>query len=104
MNTLKNLREKRAKASEELDAIQALCDKEQRGRNDEERTKWASLKKQIADLDSDIKDFEDQEEEQKRSAKPAGTPVEKKVEKPESMDLRSQIQAWKDANQESIDL
>jgi len=107
MNTLKNLREKRAKASEELDAIQALCDKEQRGRNDEERTKWASLKKQIADLDSDIADFEAQEEEQKRSAKPIEKKEDAKAEKRDNvqpMDLRSQIQAWKESNQETIDL
>jgi HK97 family phage major capsid protein len=110
MNTLKNLREQRAKASEELDAIQALCDKEQRGRNDEERTKWATLKKKIADLDADILDFEAQEEDQKRSAKPIVKKDEDKADKKDEAEkeevipsVRAQIKEWIKRNKPVLD-
>ena len=106
MNTLKNLREQRAKAVEDRSAIKALCEKENRERTAEERTKWQELTTKIASLDQDIKDFAAQEEEEARSAKPV---VKKEDEKPvetkksdEIPSIRSQIQKWMDDNKEVI--
>lgn len=107
MNTLKNLREQRAKASDDLKAIKDLCEKENRQRTAEERTKWDEITKKIADLDKDIADFAAQEEEEARSAKPVTKTEElaKPVNKFEDAtpSVRAQIGEWMEKNKETIE-
>lgn len=108
MKHLKNLREKRAKAVEEMNAIKALCEKEARSRTPEEKTKWAELTQSTKDLDDEIRDFEAQEAEEARSARPVGKnedpesdDVEERGEK-KNMSIRSQVEAWQKRNSDAI--
>lgn len=104
MNQLKNLREKRAEASKDLSAIMALCEKEQRGRTEDERTKYATLSKLVEDLDKDIADFEKLEAEEARSAKPINkpdvtAPVAEIIKYDQAVpSMRSQLGKWIDDN------
>lgn len=118
MKHLKKLREDRAKASEEMNAIKALCEKESRSRNAEEITKWNELKQKIKDLDAEIADFEEQEKEEARSARPVnggrkdedpdeeeennGEGAERRGKKPKDMSLRTQVAEWQKRNAEAI--
>lgn len=84
----------------------AKCETENRSRTTEEKTKWSALKIESDSMEDEIRDLQAQEEVDRRSAKPVGQQAVSAQVKPteQSMDLRSQIQAWKDANQETIDL
>ncbi len=118
MNQLKKLREDRAKASDEKKAIRALCEKENRNRNADEKTKWAELTQKIKDLDDEIKDFEEQEAEEARSARPVnggrrgndpeeedddkGEGAERRDRKPKETGLRAVVAAWQKRNADAI--
>lgn len=103
MNRLKHLKEERANKEAEMRSIFALCETEKRSRTTEEKSKWDALKAEVDSMRDEISALEEQEAIDQRSAKP----VVKKVEnaaKAEALSLRDQIQAWKDANQDVIDL
>lgn len=106
MNRLKDLREQRAAKEGEMKTIMDLCATEKRNRKPEEVTKWETLRAEVTTLGAEISALEEQEEIDQRSAKPVvsknDNPKKPKAEEPVS--LRDQIQAWKDANQETIDL
>lgn len=102
MKRLKFLLEERARIEGEMSSIFAKCETENRSRNTEEKTKWDALNAQISGFADEIKDLEAQDVIDQRSAKPVTKVETAKVDQP--MDLRSQIQRWKDANQEVIDL
>lgn len=106
MKRLKFLLEERARIAGEMNAIMAKCETENRSRTTEEKTKWSALKIESDSMEDEIRDLQAQEEVDRRSAKPVGQQAVSAQVKPteQSMDLRSQIQAWKDANQETIDL
>jgi len=106
MKRLKFLLEERARIAGEMNAIMATCETENRSRTTEEKTKWTALKAEADSMEDEIRDLQAQEEVDRRSAKPVGQKAAGQESKPaeQAMDLRSQIQAWKDANQETIDL
>jgi HK97 family phage major capsid protein len=106
MNRLKNLKEVRANKEAEMRGIFALCETEKRSRSNDEKTKWDGLKAEVDSMRDEISALEEQEAIDQRSAKPVASANSsaEKVKTAEPMDLRSQIQAWKDANQETIDL
>lgn len=111
MNRLKHLNEQRAAIQTELDGIRALCEKENRSRNDAEKTKWADLIKKRDDLDEEIKI---EEEENKRAAKiaaevkPVPTPapgVRKdgdELAEERIPSVRAQVVAWHKRNKDII--
>lgn len=68
MNRLKHLREERAKIQEQLDAIFALCEKEKRSRNEDEKKSFSALEEKEADLSKEIADLEKHEERKKALA------------------------------------
>lgn len=68
MNRLKHLREERAKIQEQLDAIFALCEKEKRSRNEEEKKTFAELEAKESELSKEIADLEKHEERKKALA------------------------------------
>lgn len=109
MNRLKHLNEQRALIQTDLDGIRALCEKENRSRNDAEKTKWAELVKKRDDLDEEIKI---EEEENKRSVQKAlNTPPapqtgvqpngETRVAQ-EDMSVRGQVASWMTRNADVI--
>lgn len=104
MKRLKHLREERARIEGEMSSILALCETESRSRTPEETTKWKALKDQRDGMLTEIEDLEEQEAIDTRSAKPVVKDTVKPTVKDEPVSMRDQIQAWKDANQETIDL
>lgn len=106
MNRLKHLKEERAKKEADMKSIFALCETEKRSRSNDEKTKWDALKAEVDSMRDEISALEEQDAIDQRSAKPVVSkndkPEKTKVEEP--LSLRDQIQAWKDANQETIDL
>jgi HK97 family phage major capsid protein len=103
MKRLKFLLEERARIEGEMSSIFAKCETENRSRNTEEKTKWASLESDLASTNEEIRAAEKLQEIETRSAKPVVSKVET-AKSNEEASLRDQIQAWKDANQEVIDL
>jgi len=102
MNRLKHLKEQRAAKEAEMKAIMDLCATENRSRKTEEKTKWDTLKSECDAMLDEIEALEDQEAIDARSAKPVKEAA--KAPKAEPTSMRDVIQAWKDANQETIDL
>lgn len=105
MNRLKHLREERARIEGEMGSILATCEKESRSPKPEETTKWNSLKEQRDGLLPEIKMLEEQEEIDRRSAKPVGKPageIEKK-EEPQDMSIRGQVERWVEANKPALE-
>jgi HK97 family phage major capsid protein len=111
MSRLKALGEKRAKIQEELDGIRASCEKENRSRNEAEKTKWASLEKERDELDEEIK-IEEREvaraEAEVRNKKPVTNPNKQDGDKIEETEekvpsVRAQIMDWQKRNKESIE-
>ncbi len=107
MIRLKSLKEQEAAKRKEQREIMQLCEKENRSRTQEERTKWDALKAEIESLRSEIKAAEEFAEEEARNAKLV--PREDKTdgdkeEKDEPVpSLRSQIRSWVKANKAAIE-
>lgn len=105
MNRLKHLKEQRAAKEARMKAIMDLCATENRNRKAEEKTEWDTLKAEVDAMRDEISALEEQEAIDARSAKPVVTKTEtKKAVHTEPLSMRDQIQAWKEANQETIDL
>jgi HK97 family phage major capsid protein len=105
MNRLKHLKEQRAAKELRMKAIMDLCATENRNRKTEEKTEWDTLKAEVDAMRDEISALEEQELIDQRSAKPVVTKTEPaKTAHTEPLSMRDQIQAWKDANQEVIDL
>lgn len=106
MNRLKHLKETRAAKEARMKAIMDLCATENRNRKTEEKTEWDTLKSEVDAMRDEISALEEQEQIDQRSAKPVVYKNDdtKKPKTEQPVTLRDQIQAWKDANQETIDL
>jgi len=105
MNRLKHLKEQRAAKELRMKAIMDLCATENRNRSEQEKTEWQTLKSEVDAMRDEISALEEQELIDARSAKPVAKPdAAKPVKTDEPISMRDQIQAWKDANQEVIDL
>lgn len=105
MKRLKFLLEERARIEGDMNSIFAKCETESRSRNTEEKTKWAALESELESTNEEIRAAEKIQEIDQRSAKPIVTKTETaKTVHTEPLSMRDQIQAWKDANQEVIDL
>lgn len=87
-----------------MKAIMDLCATENRNRDQKEKTEWDTLKGEVDSMRDEISALEEQELIDQRSAKPIVTKTVTTTAKDEPVSLREQIQAWKDANQEVIDL
>lgn len=70
MNHLKHLIEQRVQKEDEMKRIMTTCQDEKRSRTEAERLKWQSLKKEVDNLYTEIKDLELQEAIDQRTAKP----------------------------------
>jgi HK97 family phage major capsid protein len=103
MNRLKHLKEQRAAKEAEMKAIMDLCATENRSRKPEEKTKWDTLKSEVDSMVDEIAALEEQEAIDARSAKPVVKPAAT-TPKTEHTSMRDVINAWKEANQESIDM
>jgi HK97 family phage major capsid protein len=103
MNRLKHLKEQRAAKELRMKAIMDLCATENRNRKTEEKTEWDTLKSEVDAMRDEISALEEVEAIDQRSAKPIVTKTEKPV-KAEPTSMRDVINAWKEANQETIDL
>jgi HK97 family phage major capsid protein len=103
MNRLKHLKEQRAAKELRMKAIMDLCATENRNRKTEEKTEWETLKAEVDGMRDEISALEEQEAIDQRSAKPIVTKAEKPA-KTEPATMRDVINAWKEANQETIDL
>ncbi|HYG02113.1 MAG TPA: phage major capsid protein [Chryseosolibacter sp.] len=109
MSRLKALGEKRAKIQEELDGIRASCEKENRARTADEKTKWASLEKERDELDEEI-EIEEREDAraatEARSKKPVmnvnKTEQEQEPAEEHVPSVRAQIIEWQKRNKEAI--
>ena len=86
-----------------MKAIMDLCATENRNRKAEEKTEWDTLKSEVDAMRDEISALEEVEAIESRSAKPVGAAAAKPA-KAEPTSMRDVIQAWKDANQETIDL
>jgi HK97 family phage major capsid protein len=107
MNRLKHLREERAKMLAEMRGISDKCETEKRSRTDEEKTKYAELRKKADDMDEEIKDLEDLEAAEQRSAKPvkneandSRTPTETPLA--DAYGVRAAVTKWVTENRETI--
>jgi HK97 family phage major capsid protein len=103
MNRLKHLKEQRAAKEARMKAIMDLCATENRNRKAEEKTEWDTLKTECDEMRDEITALEEQEAIDLRSAKPVAKPAAV-TQTAEPVSMRDQIQAWKEANQEVIDL
>jgi HK97 family phage major capsid protein len=103
MNRLKHLKEQRAAKDARMKAIMDLCATENRNRKAEEKTEWDTLKTECDEMRDEITALEEQEAIDLRSAKPVAKPAAV-TQTAEPVSMRDQIQAWKEANQEVIDL
>ena len=86
-----------------MKAIMDLCATENRNRKAEEKTEWDTLKSEVDAMRDEISALEEVEAIESRSAKPVGAAAAKPA-KAEPTSMRDVIQAWKEANQETIDL
>lgn len=105
MNQLKNLKEKRAKIQEQLDAIFSLCEKENRSRNEEEKKKYGELVAEEAALNTEIADLEVHEQRKRTLAgdqKPVMTVEKTEVPDKEDRSVRGQVVAWQKRNKDVI--
>lgn len=87
-----------------MSAIMTLCDKESRMRTPEEKTKWETLDGEARSLDAEIAALEKQQEIDTRNAQPVGQgPISTPAPANDGpVTIRSQIQAWFDANKDGI--
>lgn len=106
MNRLKHLNEERAKIEKQMQDIFDACEKENRSRTEEEKTKWSGLKAQRDAMATEIKDLEEQAEIEKRAAagvkpvmtpSPGGNPTVV-----EDNSLRGQVASWQKRNIDAI--
>jgi HK97 family phage major capsid protein len=105
MNRLKHLLEERARIEGEMAAIFATCEKENRSRTPEEKTKWDKLKEEVDAMADEITALEKQEEINLRSAKKIEKPGEpKKENEPEKRGtITEQIKKWQEENRAALD-
>lgn len=102
MNRLKHLQEQRAAKEAKMKGIMDLCATENRNRKPEEKTEWDTLKAEVDAMRDEIAALEEQDAIDQRSAKPVVS-VNVSKNNNEVMSLRSQIESWKTANQDTID-
>lgn len=103
MNRLKHLKEERAAKEARMKAIMDLCATENRNRKVEEKTEWDTLKGEVDAMRDEISALEAQEAIDLRTAKPVGNTNQQRAAKSEPTSMRDVIQAWKEANQDTID-
>ncbi len=105
MNRLKHLLEERARIESEMAAIFASCEKENRSRTADEKTKWETLKGQVDGMVDEIKALEEQEQINQRAAKPVAKPGE--AAKPEAEKrvgtIGEQIKKWQEENRAALE-